>query len=141
MRVSLRFLFGLTTWVALVALAATMSGQYLGLATAVSFAAIVATVVRERRVAAIAFAGFAGAIGMVTGYWMFAFVIPWPSWVGADARTEVQQILVENVAGVSLAWSAIGCIVGVVVAFVISVVDICFFRKRNREHSAQTMVL
>ena len=134
MRFPLRFLFAVTTWVALAAFAGTISGQFLGFVLAVSFAAAAALALRDKRLAAIIIAGLAGAIGMVAGNWLFAYIIPWPAWVGVDARAAVQQFISNHLAAFCLNWMAAGFIVGIVVAVAIILGCMLYFRRRNGGH-------
>ena len=130
MRFPLRFLFVVTTWVALAVFAGTISGQFLGFVLAVSFAAAATLALRDKRLAAIIIAGLAGAIGMVAGNLLFAYVIPWPAWVGDDTRVAVQQYMSNRWAAFCFKWMASGFIVGIVVAAAVILGCMLYFRRR-----------
>ena len=130
MRFSLKFLFALTTWVALAAMAGTVAGRYLGSYLAVSLASAGALFFEKKHILPIVLAGVAGAFGMVAGHCLFAFIIPWPTWVSEDARSVVQQMLSDNLLVVSLVWSGTGFILGVAAAVVIRVTHTLFWQQR-----------
>ena len=130
MRFPLRFLFVVTTWVALAAFAGTISGRLLGLVLAVSFAAAATLALRDKRLAAIIIAGLAGVIGMVAGELLFAYVIPWPVWAADDTRVAVQQYMLNRWAAFCARWVVSGSIVGIVVAAAVILGCMWYFRRR-----------
>jgi hypothetical protein len=134
MRFPLRYLFAVTAWVALAAFAGTISGQFLGVVLAVSFAAAAALALRDKRLAATIMAGLAGAIGMLSGNWGFAYVIPWPAWVGVDARAAVQQFISDHLAAFFVNWMASRFILGIMVAVATILGCMLCFRGRNDGH-------
>lgn len=112
MKMSLLSIFGITSWVALATLAASSSGQYLGWLFAVSLATLVALICGRKAVSGYALAVSGGALGMLAGRFAFAFVIPWPTWVGAETRIAIQQYIIEHLVQFTAVFAVEGAIAG-----------------------------